>query len=342
MTSRHQALSRVLRREEQHIAEAVTDVFLTRHPDWVTRYGDRARSAGIEDARFHVQFLAAAIENDSPAAFRDYVQWTTRVLESRGIDREFLRENLLQVREAAEATLSDEQRDVLARFLSLPDAPPPANEPAGEPGGPLALTRRMFLQAALRGDRRTALTIVTEAFRSGTTIEDVYIEVLQDGLYEVGRQWERNTITVAQEHMATAVTQFVMAQVFERIERPERSRGRVILTGVPGELHHVGALMVADMLEARGWEVQFLGGNLPLSSVVTAVRDSKPDVLGISVTMLFNLHQAAGLIAAVRALDQPPRIVVGGAAFRATNQWQTIGADGYAPDVKSALTLLCG
>ncbi len=99
----------------------MTDAFLERHPDWVTRYGDRARAAGIEDARFHVQFLAAAIENDSPAAFSDYVRWTTRVLESRGIGREFLRENLLQVREAAEASLSDEQRDVVGRFFSLPD-----------------------------------------------------------------------------------------------------------------------------------------------------------------------------------------------------------------------------
>lgn len=342
MTSRHPALTRTLRREEQHIAEAVTDAFLKRHPDWVTRYGDRARSAGIEDARFHVQFLAAAIENDSPAAFSDYVQWTTRVLESRGIGREFLRENLLQVQEAAEATLSDEQRDVVARFLSLPDAHQQADEPMGQTDGPLALTRRMFIQAALRGDRRAALTIVTEALRGGGTIEDVYIDVLQDGLYEVGRQWERNTITVAQEHMATAVTQFVMAQVFERIERPEVSRGRVVLTGVPGELHHVGALMVADMLEARGWAVQFLGSNLPLPSVIAAVRDSRPDILGISVTMLFNLHQATELIAAVRPLNQRPRVVVGGAAFRATDQWQATGADGYASDLKSALALLCG
>jgi MerR family transcriptional regulator, light-induced transcriptional regulator len=248
----------------------------------------------------------------------------------------------LQVRQVAEATLSDEQQDVVARFLSLPDLQRQTDEPMGQHDGPLALARRMFLQAALSGDRRAALTIVTEALRSGTPIEDVYIDVLQDGLYEVGRRWERNTITVAQEHMATAVTQFVMAHVFEWIERPEASRGRVVLTGVPGELHHVGALMVGDMLEARGWNVQFLGSNLPLPSVVAAVRDSRPDILGISVTMLFNIHHAAGLIAAIRALDQPPRVVVGGAAFRGTNQWQATGADGYAPDLKSALALLCG
>lgn len=113
------------------------------------------------------------------------------------------------------------------------------------------------------------------------------------------------------------------------------------MTGVPGELHHVGALMVADMLEGRGWRVQFLGSNLPVPSIVAAVRDAKPDLLGISVTMLFNVHHAAALVAAVRALNPPPRIVVGGAAFRVADQWRATGADAYAPDVRTAVALLC-
>lgn len=341
MASQHLALIRTLRREEQRIAEAVTDQFLTRHPDWVTRYGDRARVAGIEDARFHVQFLTAAIESESPSAFADYVQWTAGVLESRGIDRAFLRENLLQVREAADSSISPAQRDVVARFFVLPDATPSVDEPPAQADTPLALTRRMYVQAALRGDRRTALTVATEALRDGAAIEDVYTDVFQDGLYEVGRQWERNAISVAQEHMATAVTQFVMAQVFERIERHDTGRGVAVLTGVPGELHHVGALMVSDMLEANGWRVQFLGSNLPVPSIIATVAEAKPDVLGISITMLFNVHHAARLIDAVRALGQPIRIVVGGAAFRVADQWRTAGADGYATDLKTAVALLC-
>ena len=341
MVSKHSALVRTLRRQEHAIAEAVTDAFLTRHADWVTRYGERARVAGIEDARFHVQFLCAAIESDSPGAFEDYVRWTARVLESRGIDRGFLRENLLQVQEAAAALLTAEQRDVVARFLSLPEGDQHAEAPSDGADAPLELPRKMFVQASLQGDRKAALTIATEALRTGATIEDLYSDVLQDGLYEVGHLWESNAITVAQEHMATAVTQFVMAQLFERIERPEASRGIAVLTGVPGELHHVGALMVADMLEAKGWRVQFLGSNLPVPAIVAAVRDAKPDVLGISVTMLFNLHHAARLIESVRALERPTRIVIGGAAFRVANQWRDTGADDYAANAKAAVALLC-
>ena len=48
------------------------------------------------------------------------------------------------------------------------------------------------------------------------------------------------------------------------------------MTGVPGELHHVGALMVSDMLEAQGWQIQFLGSNLPITSILATITDAKP------------------------------------------------------------------
>lgn len=340
MPSSHAGLVRALRRHELFIAESVTEAFLARHPDWVARYGDRARTAGVEDARYHVQFLSSAIEHDAPQAFAVYVRWTTRVLESRGIDRTFLFENLLQVQEAAARLVAAPERDVLARFLRLPAEVDPDPSPSAASDSPLALSKSMFVQAALAGDRRAALTVATEALREGNSLQDLYSDVFQDGLRDVGRLWEINAISVAQEHMATAVTQYVMAQVFERIPRPEVSRGLAILTGVPGELHQIGPLMIADMLEASGWAVQFLGSNLPIASVAAAIEDARPDVLGISVTMLFNVQHASRLVETARAIHQPLRIVVGGAAFRAGADWRKTGADAYAADLKEAVALL--
>ena len=334
-------IARLMRRHEHVIAEQVTEEFLRRHPDWVERYGERARSAGIEDARFHVQFLSAAIEGDSPQAFRDYVRWTTGVLESRGMDRRFLEENLAQVRDAVAARLTPAQAAVVDGFVAMPDGATASRTVAAGDEGPLALTRSLFVQAILRGERRAAVNIAAEALRNGAALPDLYADVFQESLYEVGRLWETNAISVAQEHMATATTQYVMAQMYDRMPTSTARRGKAILSGVPGELHHVGALMVADMLEAHGWEAQYLGSNLPIASVVATVRDQKPDVLGISVTMLFNLHHATRLIADVRALGRPLRVVVGGAAFRLRQEWRDIGADDFAPDLRSAVALLC-
>jgi methanogenic corrinoid protein MtbC1 len=332
-------VTRTLRRHEQAIAEAVTDAFLVAHPDWVTRYGDRARLAGIEDARFHVQFLTAAIERDSPAAFRDYVQWAARVLSARGIATVFLWENLRQIEDATAQHLTDADSQLVASFIGFATSPD-VDDAMTTAEGPLSLTRRMFVHAIVAGERKAALTIASEALRNGAEIQDLYADVFQDALYEVGRLWETNTITVAQEHMATAVTQYVMAHAFGTIESVAPSRGVALMTGVPGELHHVGALMVSDMLEAHGWQVQFLGSNLPIAAILGAIADAKPHLLGISVTMPFNLHHATRLIAEAKRADSGVRVVVGGAAFR-RDAWRGTGADDYATDVRSAVALLC-
>jgi methanogenic corrinoid protein MtbC1 len=333
------ALGRTFRRYEQAVAEAVTDAFLARHPDWVVRYGDRARQAGIEDARFHVQFLGAAIESDSRPAFRDYMHWTAGVLKARGIESLFLWENLTQVQDALTPYLTEGDRGLVTDFVQYAKSREPDNAAASEEG-PLALTRRLFVQAIVAGGRQAALTIALEALRQGAAVQDVYADVFQDALYEVGRLWESNAITVAQEHMATAMTQYVMAHVFGQIAAPVSSRGVAIMTGVPGELHHVGALMVSDMLEANGWQVQFLGSNLPIASILHTIVEAKPQILGISVTMLFNVHQATRLIAEARRAAGSIRVVVGGSAFR-FGAWRTTGADDYASDVRSAVARLC-
>ena len=164
---KHSEMVRALRRSEQLIAETVTDAFLARHPDWVARYGDLARIRGIEDARFHVQFLGGAIESDSPAAFADYVRWTTRVLEARGIDRTFLHENLLQVQQAAESLLSPGEVEVLARFMASGLAPGLVDGGPVSVEHPLTETRNMFIQTILKGDRKSALTVASEALARG-------------------------------------------------------------------------------------------------------------------------------------------------------------------------------
>lgn len=204
----------------------------------------------------------------------------------------------------------------------------------------LAPTRRRFVQAILNGERRAALAIALEAFEHGAQVEDLYADVFQDALYEVGRLWETHVITVAQEHIATAVTQFVMAHVFGRIANVAASRGLALMTGVPGELHHVGALMVSDMLEAHGWQVQFLGSDLPIASIVDTIAATQPRLLGISVTMAANRHHATRLIEQARPAVGGLRVVVGGAAFGG-GHWRDSGADDYASDVRGAIALLC-
>ena len=334
-------LADALRRAAPELAAAITDEFLARHPDWRERYGERAYTAGVEDAIFHIRFLAGAIEAGAPSAFADYARWTGRVLSARGIATTFLHENLRQVEEALASRVSEDNRRIAARYIDA------ALEALAAPGdaaeSPPGVTSRLYVQALLGGERRAALQIAREALATGTSLIELYIDVFQSALYEVGRLWEANRITVAQEHMATAITQYVMAQTYQPAERRASPRGRLLMSGVEGELHSVGAVMVSDVLETCGWEVRFVGTDLPRASILAAIREEQPTHLGLSVTMVFNVPAVRLLLQEVRQqFGSAIHVLVGGAAFRAAGElWREVGADGFAPDLRSAQQLLC-
>jgi methanogenic corrinoid protein MtbC1 len=181
---------------------------------------------------------------------------------------------------------------------------------------------------------------VEEALKSGAGIFDIYAQVFQESLYQVGRLWEEGKISVSVEHRATAITQFVMAGIYSRAMpvRPSIPPRQAIVTGVAGELHQIGANMVADVLENAGWNVEFLGTDAPHRGIVDAVSAQASDLLCISATMLFNVPNVVGLIRDLRARSPKLRILIGGAAFRARpDLWVEIGADGFAPDLNSAV-----
>ena len=333
-----------LRAARAEVAEVVTRQFLARHPDWVTRYGEAAHRRGLEDAGYHVDFLAGALESGHSEPFEDYAGWTARVLAARGIAATFLIENLDQVGAACESHLDDTARGAVRDILAAGARAAAGPAPEATARDPQALAGSLFLQALLAGDRRVAATVVREELLRGAPAPDIYVGVLQEALYEIGRRWERNEITVAQEHMATAITQYVVSQVFPLLPPAPFQRGRAVITGVQGELHQVGSNMVADMLEVDGWDVHFLGTNIPHDGIVQAVVAHRPDFLGVSCTMLFNLPSVVTLVAAVRARVSPaPRLLLGGAAFRsAPDLWKELGAEGWAQDLRAAITLARG
>lgn len=341
------ALADKLRRLKTVIAESVTAEFFQRHPDWLARYGERGRKLGIEDACFHVDFLAGALEAGSVAPFEDYVRWTTRMLGARNIAAHFVAENLRQIESALTMHLTVADNNYVAEFVragELACSEPSAVVPSANNKSGLALTGSLFLQAILKNQRKAAVTIALEALRDTHAPTDIYVDVLQESLYQVGRLWESNRITVAEEHMATAITQYVMAQLYTHLPPATQSRGSMLITGVAGELHQVGANMVADVLDAQGYDVRFLGTNMPHSGILQAIEEHKAEILGISATMLFNVPQVIKLIKGVREKlgEQSPRIVLGGAAFRSLPSLTAeLGAVGFAQDIRTAVRMLC-
>jgi methanogenic corrinoid protein MtbC1 len=197
-----------------------------------------------------------------------------------------------------------------------------------------------YLDALRSGDRRAALRVAQQALSADLDIRDLYIDVFQRAMHEVGHLWETNQMTVAQEHLATAITQSVIAHLYSHVFTAPLLGRKMVATCIGGELHELGIRMVSDFFEMEGWEVWYLGANMPIDEVVTIVNDQQADLLGISASLNPHVTHAREMIAAVRASPIGPyiKIMVGGHPFnRLPTLYETIGADFTAPDAREAV-----
>jgi len=193
---------------------------------------------------------------------------------------------------------------------------PPAT-PAPAAGGWDAM-REPVLEALFQGDARRALELVTPRIRTPDDLSSLYIDLLQPLLVQIGLLWETGRVSVAQEHLASAVVGRVMAGLATfRFSTPRQAR-RAVVTAAPNELHEIGSLMLADLLELRGWNVRYLGANVPEDALITMLEEFSPELAAISVTMPYHLERALEL---VRQTRQNPRlaglrVMLGGLATR--------------------------
>lgn len=176
-----------------------------------------------------------------------------------------------------------------------------------------------YLTALLKGDYRQCEGIVTQVLDQEMDLVILYTDLFQRSLYEVGELWERNRISVAVEHLATAISERLLAIVYPRVlfrlKRRETAR-KVVVSCSVNEYHQVGARMVADLMDLNGWNVHFLGANTPVEDLLEMIQKNRPDLLGLSLSIYFNLTNLHKMIQAVRLSYPQLDMIVGGQAFR--------------------------
>ena len=139
-------------------------------------------------------------------------------------------------------------------------------------------------------------------------------EVVAPTLARIGHGWAERTVSVGQEHMATAVFRRVLGWLF-RVYEVKDGAPRLVVATPPTQVHELGALMVAASAAAEGWGVTYLGADLPVADLVTAARVTAARAVAISAVYV---TEAPDLLAALReirtALPEEVPLLVGGAA----------------------------
>jgi len=315
--------------------------------------GENPWSVVEDNHRNHAMFMSNVFFIGEYKLLARTLPWVYKVYTARGFSRNYFPEVVRSFIEGVSLVIPpDKSGEILAIYnwmLMNHDKVLNLSCEVSEkelPGGPEWLHRKTaFLKALLRGDSRECLRISSESVKSPGDIEEFYVQVIQPAMYEVGALWENNEISVAQEHLASAIVTRTISSLNVLASADHIKGKRAVVTASTSEFHEIGAWMVSDHFEYLGWQVRYLGANTPISDLMDLLEDFKPSILALSVTMPFNLVHARELIDTVKGNNttRSINVLVGGRVFNENPElWETIGADGYAADVSAIDSVIGG
>jgi methanogenic corrinoid protein MtbC1 len=292
----------------------------------------------IDDAHMHFgRMLRAIFEFGLYGDMVDEFRWYLATLSSRGLGEAYFRHMVEGWIIAIHATIEPEFSGQLTRPLRwlqrrLPDLY--ASGPGISP--PLSPEGQVFLNILLEQSRRRAAEYVISLKDTGFAPVGLFSHVILPALGEIGMMWQRNEISVADEHMATEICRYVIYRVIDAMPLEPRRSHKILVACVPGEEHELGARVLADYLETRGWPVVFLGRSTPGGDLIGAIEGNRIDVAVLSVTMIANLPATRDLLAAIRRKAPHVKTMAGGRAALKAAAVLKACADAVVSDIEEA------
>jgi MerR family transcriptional regulator, light-induced transcriptional regulator len=146
-------------------------------------------------------------------------------------------------------------------------------------------------------------------------LEDVFLRLVQPTMIEIGEQWHSGKISVTAEHFATQFIRRKLSGLFNTYNITD-GRGLVMIGCAPGEQHDLGALMIAVFLVRHGWQVIYLGAEVPLRDLLDTVRQLQPDIVCMAASTTETATQLLEVGRSIQSLPPPfPSFGYGGRAF---------------------------
>lgn len=195
--------------------------------------------------------------------------------------------------------------------------------------------------ATLDGDDETVVELTNEGLELGIGPLDILFEALIPSLEEVGRLFEEGEYFVPEMLVAANAMAGAMNILKPLIaETGAKPVGTFVMGTVKGDIHDIGKNLCNVMLEGAGFEVIDLGVNVPPETFIEAIKEHKPEAVGMSAFLTTTMPMCRVSIEAITeaGLRDQVKILIGGAPI--TQEYaDLVGADGFAPDASSTVRL---
>lgn len=327
--------------ELHKLAQKIYDRHFQLDPELEQKYDDRSKQLMFQDIVYNLGYLKTAVLLEDDKLFPNYASWLFELLCGlmKHSDREQIKDQMIihysiLSQMAPEIFPVDEvakAREYLQQAMDVTEnAVVNMNFSDWFLTGKHVGIRQDYLHAMLRSNSRGAMQVIENAATAGIPLVEIYEDILQVTMCEVGELWHRNQITVDKEHYCTSITQMVVSRFYTKVFSQPR-KGRTILTCCVGsELHEMGGRMLSDLFEYNGWDSVYLGAAVPQASLLNAVKEHAPDLVALSVTMPQYLPLCHEMTMELRKQYPSLDIAVGGRAFQFTNEvWKKWPVDVY-------------
>lgn len=199
-----------------------------------------------------------------------------------------------------------------------------------------------YMNPLLAGDRAGCRSVLRSKLAEHSDPTAIYTELLWPAVERVEKLYRGDRINIAVEHMATRINRAIADQLQAHLPKSEPIGRKVLITCADGEPEELGAQMVADLFESRGWSVYFLGGGVPNDEILSLVGQLTPDLLLVFGTQPSGVPGVRRLVDLIREIGVNPtmNIMVSGGVFnRAEGLWKEVSADLVAKTAHQALEL---
>ena len=196
----------------------------------------------------------------------------------------------------------------------------------------------VFLDHALTGDAKRAAGLAVELYDHGASEESVITDLLAAAQHQIGERWQRNELSIAEEHLATGASETALYALSDAAATPD-SNGRIVVCCAEGDWHAIAAHMFAERLRAQGFIVAFLGASTPADDVAKFVERRQPDALAITCSLPLFYSGVTRVADAAHRFGVP--VLAGGRALeRGPARARRLGADGWGSNIYDAISQL--
>jgi 5-methyltetrahydrofolate--homocysteine methyltransferase len=184
--------------------------------------------------------------------------------------------------------------------------------------------------------------LVERALASGLNIKDIITKGLSGGMNIVGQKFEAGEYFIP-DMLASAQAVGAAMEILEPYLAGSdvNVKGKIIVATVKDDLHDIGKNIVSVLLRGAGYTVKDLGNNVSTQAIVDAVKEEKPQFLGLSALLTSTMARMAEVIQMLEqnGIREQVKIIVGGAPV-SEEFAKSIGADGYGADGFQAIAVV--